>query len=113
VEELLAADPEGRARAIRVRQLTAETGRQWQQEATLVCRVPELRGIDAQLLVASGITEPAELAAAEAASLLEQITTVAASELGQRLLREQPPPGLEAVAGWIERAGQSRVLQAA
>ena len=113
VGDLLAAESEGLAGAMRVSHVTAETIHQWQREATLVCRVSELRGHEAQILVASGITDPDELAAAEAQQLLEKITPFVASSEGQRLLRNQQPPNLADVAQWIDRATSARRLQAA
>ena len=112
VGDLLLAEPEGLANAVRVKHITADTIRQWQREATLVCRVPELRGHDAQILVASGITEPEELAACAAAELLEKIAPFVASDEGQRLLRSAQPPNLEEVTQWIDRAAQARQIAA-
>ena len=113
VGELLNAEAGKLAEALRLKQVTVETIRSWQHTATLVCRVPELRGHQAELLIAAGITQPDELAACAPQELLEQLTPVLAGDAGRRILHGQPPPGLEDVARWIERAGQSRQLQAA
>jgi len=113
ISDLLQAEPEGLANAVRMKHITADTVRQWQREATLVCRVPDLRQTDAQILVACGITEPDELAASLPQELLEKITSFATSDAGQRLLRSQQPPNLADVTLWIERASNSRQLQAA
>jgi len=113
VGDLLSAEPENLANAMRTKHITADCIRQWQREAALVCRVPELRGTDAQLLVASGIGEPEELAASVPQELLEKITPFATSDAGLRLLHNQQPPNLADVTRWIERADNSRLLQAA
>ncbi|HUG67374.1 MAG TPA: DUF4332 domain-containing protein, partial [Pirellulaceae bacterium] len=56
VQELLDCDPVDVARRLRVRHITAETIEDWQDQASLVCSIPNLRGHDAQILVACGFT---------------------------------------------------------
>jgi hypothetical protein len=112
VGDLMRAEPDALAGVIRTRQVAAETIRQWQQEATLVCRVPDLRGHESQLLVAAGIHSPEELAASGPQELLERLVAAATGESGKKIQGQQPP-GLEEVARWIQRAGQSRQLQTA
>jgi hypothetical protein len=113
VGDLLAADAEALATALRQKHITADSIRTWQQESSLNCRVPGLQNHDAQILVASGITDPEELAASSPAELLEKVLPFVNSPEGQRLLRQQQPPDLAEVTQWIEWAGSARRLQAA
>lgn len=113
VDDLLAADAEQVASELNLRRVDAAVVRAWQDQAKLVCRIPMLRGHDAQLLVAASITEPEQLAGYEPAKLLAQIEPIVHSGQGQRILRGSSEPDLEEVTGWIACAGQHRQLQAA
>lgn len=113
VGELLSSHPDKLAKKLNVEHIVPDVIRQWQAEATLVCRVPGLRGHDAQILVACGIDQPAELAECEVEDLLELIQPFVESSDGQRVLRGAEPPDEEEVAEWIESANQARSLKAA
>ena len=89
------------------------TIRDWQEQARLVCRIPNLRGHDAQLLVACNLTSPEELAAMNASSVLSQVLVIAESPEGLRILRGGKQPDLEEVSDWIRWASQSRSLHSA
>jgi hypothetical protein len=112
VGELLASHPEKLAAKLDTPHIVPDVIRQWQAEATLVCRVPGLRGHDAQILVACGIDQPAELAECEPAELLELIQPFVDSSDGKRVLRGGTPPDLDEVAEWIEASQQARSLKA-
>jgi hypothetical protein len=113
VGDLLDADPEALAKKLNHKQFTPEVIRHWQNESSLNCRVPELHNHDAQILVASGVTDPEELAAFDPPELLELVTPWVKSPDGQRILRQQKPPDLAEVTQWIEWAKSSRRLKAA
>jgi hypothetical protein len=113
VGELLAAHPEKLAVKLDVGHIVPDVIRQWQAEATMCCRVPGLRGHDAQILVACGIDQPAELAEIEADDLLELIQPFVDSPDGQRVLRGSAPPDEAEVTAWIAAAQQARSLKAA
>jgi nucleotidyltransferase/DNA polymerase involved in DNA repair len=113
VGDLLDADPEALAKRLNQKHFTPDVIRHWQQESSLNCRVPELYNHDAQILVASGITDPNELAACEPQELLELVTPWCKSPEGQRILRQQKPPDLAEVTQWIEWAKSARRLKAA
>ena len=66
VQDLLDFDPDQAAEQLKARHITAEVIRDWQDQAKLVCRVPQLRGHDAQILVACGFRDPLEIATAPA-----------------------------------------------
>jgi hypothetical protein len=113
VGELLTAEPDKLADVLRIRQVTAQTVREWQNTAALASRVPGLRGQEAQILVACGIRRVDELAASPPQDLLEKVTAFATTDAGQRLLAGRQPPNLEQVTQWIEQAGQSPQSRAA
>lgn len=113
VEDLLQADPAVIAAGLGHRKIDAERVRQWQQQATLVCRVPLLRGDHAELLVAVGIADPERLAKCDPDWLHNQIGPMAQSPRGKRILRGAPTPDLAEVSDWIEWAKDRRSLRAA
>lgn len=113
VDDLLKADAARIATGLKVRQVDEATVRGWQQQAILVCRVPSLRGHDAQLLVAAGITQPQQLAECEPSWLLRQILPISRSGAGKRILRGGKEPDLTEVTDWIRHARRRRELRAA
>ena len=113
VNDLLTADPETAAAELDHRRIDAETFLQWQQQATLVCRVPMLRGHDAQLLVAAEITSAEELAVQEANELFSLIDPIARGSEGKRIIRGGKLPDMEEITEWIDYSQHQRALQAA
>lgn len=95
------------------RHLNEATIQAWQQQSLLMCAVPELRGHDAQLLVACGITSATELGDYAPEKLLGIVGPFAASKEGQRLLRSAKAPDLDEVTHWIHWARHSRGSSAA
>lgn len=113
VADLLAAKPAAVANGLKLRRVDESVVRGWQQQAKLVCRVPMLRGHDAQLLVAAGITEPERLAQCDPQWLLTQIDPISHSREGQSILRGGQMPDLAEISRWIRFAKQHRELRAA
>ncbi|MEM9185981.1 MAG: DUF4332 domain-containing protein [Planctomycetota bacterium] len=113
VADLLAADAELVAAGLQNSRITAETVVAWQHQAQLVCRVPELRGHDAQVLVECGFTQPEEIAAMKPAELLEFVDPFCATAEGQKVLRGNKTPDLVEVTDWINWAQHCRRLGAA
>ncbi|MEC8553758.1 MAG: DUF4332 domain-containing protein [Planctomycetota bacterium] len=113
VSELLAADAEDLAERLGHRRVDAEAVEAWQHQANLVCRIPNLRGHDAQLLVACDLTTPEQLCDLSPEYVLSEVTAVAESKVGQRILRGSEAPDLQEVTDWINWAGESRQLDAA
>lgn len=113
VADLLAADVDRLARDLGVPRINGVVIRNWQDQARLVCRIPNLRGHDAQILVGCGVTSPEALAQLEPAKLLAQATGLAQSPKGQRILRGSQAPDLAEVTDWIQWSGHSRTLRAA
>lgn len=113
VAQLIAADPDAVAPKIKVQHINADVLAEWQAQAVLVCRIPMLRGHDAQLLTGCGYENPEAVARANAEMLLIEVEEYAESSAGQRILRGSSPPDLEEVTNWIAWARQARRLQAA
>jgi len=113
VRGLLACDPQQTAVRLRHRRITRETVQVWQQQASLMCSVPELRCADAIVLVACGITGPLDLRRISPAALQATIAPFVAGESGRRLLRGANPPSAADVARWVETVEESRLRRAA
>ena len=113
VNDLLQADAESLASRLGNRKVNGDVVRSWQSQASLVCRVPNLRGHDAQLLVMAGVNSPERLAKSVAANLLDEVRVVCRTTEGQRILRGSKEPDLAEVTDWIEWAGHCRALRAA
>jgi hypothetical protein len=113
VDDLLESDAETVASQLDHRRVDSDTVLAWQQQATLVCCVPMLRGHDAQLLVAGEVTTPEELAVADPEELFGIIDTIARSNQGKRIIRGGKAPDLEEVTDWINCAQHHRELRAA
>ncbi len=113
VDDLLQADPASVAEQLEHRRIDEAVVRSWQQQSTLVCRVPMLRGHDAQILVAAGITEPERLAECDPDWLLSQVDPISHSREGKRILRGGTIPDLAEINEWITCAAHHRELIAA
>lgn len=113
VNDLIEADAEALAAELENKRITAETIVAWQHQAQLVCRIPQIRGHDAQILVACGFTQPEEVASMKPAELLEFVEPFSESSEGQRILRDGKAPDLAEVSDWINWSRHCRVLGAA
>ncbi|MCA9269799.1 MAG: DUF4332 domain-containing protein [Planctomycetales bacterium] len=113
VQDLLKLNPESAADKIDARHITAQTIEDWQAQANLVCRVPNLRGHDAQILVACGYRTPEAVAGAAVATLLDQALEFAATREGERVIRSGKAPDHDEVSEWIACARQARSARAA
>jgi hypothetical protein len=113
VSDLVSVSAESIASQLNVKYVTAETVADWQKQALMVCRVPNLRGHDAQILVSVGVSTPEELASSDAASLMGKVATFASSKAGQRVLRGASSPDKAEVVEWIHWAQNCRAIRAA
>ncbi|APZ96844.1 DUF4332 domain-containing protein [Fuerstiella marisgermanici] len=113
VDDLLNAHATDVADRLDNRRISADTILEWQGQARMVCLVPGLRGHDAQILVACGVTEPEQLAAKRAADLFAIVGPFADTSEGERIVRGGRKPDLEEVTDWISWAQNSRSLSAA
>lgn len=113
VEDLLNADPDHLANEVPAKYVDAQQVVDWQDQARLVCRVPGLRGHDAQLLVACDYRSPGRIADCDPDGLLYEIDGFARTGEGQSILRSNPQPDKSEISRWIESAKNSRRLRAA
>lgn len=113
VSELMSANPESLSSRLKAKHITPQVIRDWQTQADLAARIPEIRGHDAQILVGSGITDPAEVCSLSPEELLELIQPYVNGEEGERILRGSTPPDLVEVANWIDWAKSARSGRAA
>ena len=113
VADLLDCDPDEASAKIRMRHIQPETIRNWQDQSRLVCRVPQLRGHDAQLLVACGFHTPEQVAASKPEDILASVLPFCDTTEGQRITRGSCVPDLAEVQNWVGWADQSRPLRAA
>jgi predicted flap endonuclease-1-like 5' DNA nuclease len=113
VADLLAVSPEDGATRLALGRVKADTIRDWQAQAKLVCRIPQIRGHDAQILVACGITEPEQLKQMQPDQVLDAVDLFVTSREGERLLRDIDPPNIDEVTRWVEWSQHARPLRAA
>lgn len=104
IRDLMRAEPAALAVVVDTRHITPETIADWQDQARLVCTIPGLRGVHAQLLVGGGYRSGDAIAAAEADKLCADVLAFAATKDGQRVLRNGDPPDIEKIKGWLEAA---------
>lgn len=113
VDDLLNADGIDISARLNNRRISADTIVTWQAQAKLVCTIPELRGHDAQILVACGVTEAEQLAGKRPADLYAVVGPFSETSEGERIIRNGKKPDLEEVTDWIRFAQQARSLKAA
>lgn len=113
IADLLETDADELAERLGQKQIDGDVVRQWQQQSDLMCRIPEVRGHDVQILVACGITDPAELAAMDPASLYELVEPFLGTREAESILRGSPAPDLNEIADWIDWAQHARPRRAA
>lgn len=113
VSDLLECDVELIAEATRASYVTEESLTEWQNQSRLQCRVPGLRGHDAQILVACGLSDPDAICQMTPDAILEVVEPFATSTEGERILRSSNPPDRAEITNWIEWSGLSRSLRAA
>ncbi|MBC8357242.1 MAG: DUF4332 domain-containing protein [Planctomycetes bacterium] len=104
VQDLLDCNPEDAAQKLRVRYIDADLVEDWQDQAALVCSVPNLRGHDAQILVTCGFTTREDLRSASVGEVLAAAINFANSRDGKAILRGNSPPDKDEIEDWIEWA---------
>jgi len=113
VADLLEANAASLASELNDKRTDAATVTTWIQQAVLACRIPKLRGHDAQILVACGIADPNTLAAMEPSDLWKIVRPFIKTSECKRIIRNGKAPDLEEIQDWIEWAQSSRTLRAA
>jgi len=113
VADLLALDAKDAAERINYRRISEELIKTWQLQTRLVCRVPNLRGHDAQILVACDVPEAGQLAKMDAEALYAQVRKFCRMAEGKRIIRSSKAPDLDEVTSWIRWAQSARKLATA
>jgi DNA repair exonuclease SbcCD ATPase subunit len=113
IEDLLSVAPDRLAEKLNHRRITPCVIQQWQAQSRLMCQIPELRGHDAQILVACRITTPENLASAKPAELFAVVEPFSRTKEGERIIRNGQKPDLAEVTEWIQWAANARSLKAA
>ena len=107
VNHLMQQDANRLADSLGLANVDAATIRRWQSECRLVCRVPQLRGFDARVLVGCGVTDPAHLTSIHPADLLDRVEAFLATDAGQRILRSGSSFELARITSWIAAGNSS------
>ncbi len=107
VNHLMQQDSNRLADALGLADVEASTIRRWQAECRLVCRVPQLRGFDARVLVGCRITTPSQLASIHPVDLLERVEDFLATQRGQQLLLSGSSHELSRLTSWIAAANSN------
>jgi nucleotidyltransferase/DNA polymerase involved in DNA repair/outer membrane murein-binding lipoprotein Lpp len=113
VEDLLSITPDRLAEKLSHRRITTWIIQQWQAQSRLMCQIPELRGHDAQILVACHIITPESLAVQKPAELFAVVEPFSRTKEGERIIRTGRKPDLAEVTEWIQWAANARSLRAA
>ncbi len=104
VRDLMLADPSRVAEQVAARHISAETIRDWQDQARLVMTIPFLRGTHAQLLVGAGYRSQEAITSVGSGELLAAVLRFSTTREGQRILRDGPPPAPDKVLAWLGHA---------
>lgn len=113
IADFLKITAESLAEKLNYKRLNAKVIRQYQNQTRLVCRIPNLRGHDAQLLVGCGIIEAEELASMRPETLFAKVAPFSDTKEGLKIIRNGKKPDLEEITDWISFAQHNRSLQAA
>ena len=113
IEQFLNQTAASMAAKLNYKRITEAVIRSWQQQARLVCRIPNLRGHDAQILVACNMIEPEEIAAMRPQALYDSVGPFSETKEGLKIIRSGKKPDLAEVSDWIAWAQKNRSLQAA
>ncbi len=113
ISDFLKMTAESLAEKLNYKRLNAKLLRQWQNQTRLVCRIPNLRGHDAQLLVGCGIIEAEELASMRPESLFAKVAPFSDTKAGLKIIRNGKKPDLAEIKDWISFAQHNRSLRAA
>ncbi len=113
VGDLIKLNAKEAASQIDNRRISEKTIREWQTQAVMACRIPQIRGHDAQILVGCGIKDPTTLARMDPDEVWAIVKPFAKSPEGKRIIRGGKGPDLAEVRDWITWAKSSRTMRSA
>jgi hypothetical protein len=111
VEQFLASDAREMAARLANRRLSQKVLSGWQDQARLMCQIPELHGHEAHLLAAAGIRSAADLVSLAPRELMARVERALATRDGERIIRGNAAPDLQRIRRWIENASRAPSLQ--
>jgi hypothetical protein len=106
VADLLAADPSDLASKLDHRWIKAQTVRDWQDQARLMCEIAGLRISDSQLLVAVNLRTAQDITALSADEIQSLIALYCQTKEGKGLRSCENPPETSRIESWIDAAEQ-------
>lgn len=104
VDQFLDADVRQVADDLSTRWISVALLSLWQTQACVMCEVPELNCLDAQMLAGCGLATSQAVADCDVQSLSDAVGRYAETSAGRRYLRGQQPPDIQRVGAWIEKA---------
>lgn len=104
VGEFLSASAEQMSQELATRWISSTIIQLWQRQAGVMCEVPGLRVLAAQMLAGAGFTDRVTVATSDPDSLHAKVSEYAATSAGRRYLRGGMPPKLSDVRAWIDNA---------
>ena len=113
IEDLMNMTADRISEKLSHRRLTPQVIQQWQHQSRLMCQIPELRGHDAQILVACGITTPEGLAGQNPAGLWAIVEPFSSTKDGAQIIQNGRKPDLAEVGEWVQWAANARAFKAA
>ena len=113
VGDLLDCSPTQTAKQLNSSFIKPDVIERWQRQAVLMCRVPNLRGHDAQMIIGCGVDDAELLARQSPQELLDDVERFLSTADGEKVLRGGTPPDLDEVNDWIRWSRQARPLQTA
>ena len=113
IDDFLKQTADSMAMKLNYKRITDTVIRNWQNQARLVCRIPNLRGHDAQILVACDMLDPEEIAEMHPQTLFQSVGPFSETKEGQKIIRSGKKPDLAEITDWIAWAQKTRSIQAA
>lgn len=113
VHDFLSADPILTSKQLDVSYITKSVIIDWQDQAKLVCTIPDLKGQHAQLLVGAGCRTAQQIATTHVQELLVRVRAFCKTTKGERILRSSPEPDLESASEWVKNAQRVASSEAA
>ncbi len=113
IGEFLKNSAKSMAKKIDSKRISTKTIQTWQQQTELVFRTPNLRGHDARILVACGITEPEMLNSMTAQELFDIVSPFSETKQGLKIIRTGKKPDIQEINNWIQWSGETRTRKAA
>ncbi len=104
VEQLLSCDPGTLASELNAYWITAESIQLWKTQATLMCEIPALNKLDAQMLAGAGFQSAGQVVHSDPRLIHAEVQRFALTSAGRRYLASNKIPTADDVSQWIKNA---------